>query len=372
MSAFLLAHCVQRAADMNGVPTTTARYAASGAPQASALPAACALRSPTGRQPKCARCRNHGRRRLVRGHKRQCPFRECTCEKCELIAERQRVMAKQVALRRAQAAAESTGNQLMTDDENDAEPLPASPVLGWHIAPPSQWNSGEAAAPNLTSPLARGTSAFAAAGILEDLRKRRYVQDALTCLANALAMAGAEVPPLVYLYALLRETNFSVDRAFSRLLEARLEVQSLAIQESLQKQPAGPAVAPALQMWSNVPCQPCSPTASATGLVAVPTLPSLLAPRLPAPLPQAFPVAVCARPSAAAAHSHPHVVAASPPERPASDVHERRRSSSGDSSEDDLLLDVESEQGQSPGGFSCSPGASKDRRSRLFAAMRNS
>ncbi|XP_049516359.1 doublesex- and mab-3-related transcription factor A2-like isoform X2 [Dermacentor silvarum] len=316
MSAFLLAHCVQRAADMNGVPTTTARYAASGAPQASALPAACALRSPTGRQPKCARCRNHGRRRLVRGHKRQCPFRECTCEKCELIAERQRVMAKQVALRRAQAAAESTGNQLMTDDENDAEPLPASPVLGWHIAPPSQWNSGEAAAPNLTSPLARGTSAFAAA--------------------------------------------------------ARLEVQSLAIQESLQKQPAGPAVAPALQMWSNVPCQPCSPTASATGLVAVPTLPSLLAPRLPAPLPQAFPVAVCARPSAAAAHSHPHVVAASPPERPASDVHERRRSSSGDSSEDDLLLDVESEQGQSPGGFSCSPGASKDRRSRLFAAMRNS
>ncbi|XP_075542982.1 uncharacterized protein LOC142576643 [Dermacentor variabilis] len=358
MSAFLLAHCVHRAADMNGGPTTPARYAASGAPVAAALPAACALRSPTGRQPKCARCRNHGRRRLVRGHKRHCPFRECTCEKCELIAERQRVMAKQVALRRAQAAAESTGHQLMTDDENDADP--ASPVLGLHVAPPSQWNSGDAVAPDPTSALAQGTSAFAAAGILEELRKRRYVQDALACLANALAVSGAEAPPLVYLYALLRETNFSVDRAFSRLLEARLEVQSLAIQDSLQKQPA-------LQMWSNVACPPCSTTAT-TSLLAVPTLPSLLSPGPPAP--QDFPVAVFARPNATAVHSRPHIVAASAPERPASEVHERRRSRSGDSSEDDSLLDVESEHGHSA-GFSCSPGASQDR-SRLCAAARNS
>ncbi|XP_070386367.1 uncharacterized protein [Dermacentor albipictus] len=350
---------------MNGGPTTPARYAASGAPVAAALPAACALRSPTGRQPKCARCRNHGRRRLVRGHKRHCPFRECTCEKCELIAERQRVMAKQVALRRAQAAAESTGHQLMSDDENDVDP--AGPVLGLHIAPPSQWNSGDAVAPEPMSPLAQGTSAFAAAGILEELRKRRYVQDALACLANALAVSGAEAPPLVYLYALLRETNFSVDRAFSRLLEARLEVQSLAIQDSLQKQPAGTAVAPALHMWWNVPCPPCSTTAT-TSLVAVPTLPSLLPPGLPAP--QAFPVAVGARPNATAVHSRPRIAAASAPQRPASELHERRRSRSGDSSDDDSPLDVECERGQSP-GFSRSPGASQDR-SRLCAAARNS
>uniref|UniRef100_A0A224YXM8 Doublesex-and mab-3-related transcription factor 4/5 n=1 Tax=Rhipicephalus zambeziensis TaxID=60191 RepID=A0A224YXM8_9ACAR len=356
MPALLRAHCVQLASNMNGAPTTTTRYAAAGVPEAAAvLPAACALRSPTGRQPKCARCRNHGRRRLVRGHKRHCPFRECTCEKCELIAERQRVMAKQVALRRAQAAAESTGSQLITDDEDDADQLPANPVL---IAPPSQWSSGDAMMPDTTSPFAQGTSAFAAVGILDDLRKRRYVQEAIVCLANALAVSGADVPPLVYLYALLRETNFSVDRAFSRLLEARLEVQSLAIQESLQKQPAGPAVASALHMWTNVPCPPC-PTPAAASLLA---MPSLLSPGLPVSLPQAVPVGLCARPSAA--QSRAHAASLAFPEG-----RERRRSSSGDSSSDELLLlDVDSEQEPA---FKCSPGASHDG-SGLCAAARNS
>lgn len=93
------------------------------------------------RAPRCSRCRNHGFLVPVKGHAGKCRWKQCTCKKCYLITQRQKITAaqqvlqKQVSEEEQEMALCAQGPQLASGDAaavpgSSLRPLPLPVASG--------------------------------------------------------------------------------------------------------------------------------------------------------------------------------------------------------------------------------------------------
>uniref|UniRef100_A0A8D2A7L9 DM domain-containing protein n=1 Tax=Sus scrofa TaxID=9823 RepID=A0A8D2A7L9_PIG len=149
------------------------------------------------RTPKCSRCRNHGFLVPVKGHAGKCRWKQCTCEKCYLITERQKIMAAQKLLKK-QASEEEQEVALGAQGPQLASG-PAAAVLGSSFRPlPTLAASGDPegrAAPGFLERPPRGPSPGPSA-FQPVLGGRGHVGPRERAAAAAAVMSGSLGPQL--------------------------------------------------------------------------------------------------------------------------------------------------------------------------------
>ncbi|XP_065207133.1 doublesex- and mab-3-related transcription factor 1-like isoform X2 [Planococcus citri] len=193
--------------------------------------------------PNCARCKNHGLKNVLSGHKRYCLYLECKCEKCLATVGRQRSMAKNTAYRRAEKQhklkieewrrkveiARKTGQQIPPEPAELLSPILSPKVRSSSEYASSERNSSPKSDPGLISPdVLINDSASSFTYPVKDeasTSDRVDLRSSLRSLQELLLTENFPLEISTLLYLILKDTP-EPKKAYTRIVEAQTELNS--------------------------------------------------------------------------------------------------------------------------------------------------